>query len=275
MSNNNFFITELGRVFEINYKETEKILNKLLKIIRKEKIITKNLLARVLIHNLKKIKEEEKIDSENLILTTFPHKCLEKFIKKFLELREEGWGAIRISNYFKDTLNCGISKSYLINVLKFLKENNQKIKIVNPNDNRPKDKNFFIEKLAQEFKISKKGLKQLLNRVSSQISQELKIEKNTNKTKLTKILIAKSIIQNLKQIKAKEEKAYKLLLLSHYKHKCLEKHYKIFLELQHKGWKAKRIANHFKNSLDCGISVSYINNILNFLKQIKKEEEKE
>ena len=272
MSNKNFFITELSKIFEISYQETEKILGKLIKTIRKEKIATKNLIARVILHNLKKIKEEEKVDSKNLVLMAFPHKCLEKFIKKFLELREEGWGAIRISNYFKDTLNCGISKSYLINVLKFLKEN-QQIKIVNPNDNRPKDNNFFLKKLAIELGISKKGTKQLLNRVSSKISQELKQEKNTNKTKLTKILLAKSIIQNLKQIKAKEEKAYKLLLLSNYKHSCLEKHYKIFIELVAQGWKAKRIANHFK-SLDCGISTTYINNVLNFLKQ-KEEEEKE
>lgn len=268
---NNFFIAELGRVFEIDYQETEKVLEKLIKTIRKEKIVTKNLIARVILHNLKKIKEE-KIDSKDLVLMAFKHRCLKKFYNKFLELVEEGWGAIRISNYFTDTLNCGISKSYLINVLKFLKENNQKIKI-EKNDNRPKDKNFFIEKLAQEFKISHRNTKQLLNRVSSQISQELKQEKNTNKTKLTKILLAKSIIQNLKQIKAKEEKAYKLLLLSNYKHSCLEKHYKIFVELVKKGWKAKRIANHFK-SLDCGISVSYINNILNFIKQ-KELEEKE
>ena len=269
---NNFFIAELGRVFEIDYQETEKVLEKLIKTIRKEKIVTKNLIARVILHNLKKIKEE-KIDSKDLVLMAFKHRCLKKFYNKFLELVEEGWGAIRISNYFTDTLNCGISKSYLINVLRFLKENNQKIKIAQNENNRPKDNNFFLEKLAIELGISKKGTKQLLNRVSSKISQELKQEKNTNKTKLTKILLAKSIIQNLKQIKAKEEKAYKLLLLSNYKHSCLEKHYKIFIELVAQGWKAKRIANHFK-SLDCGISVSYINNILNFIKQ-KELEEKE
>lgn len=267
---NNFFIAELSKIFKINYENTEKILVKLQKTIRKEKIITKNLLARGIIHNLNKIKKEKEMENKDLVLLTYKHSCLSKFYNKFLELVGYGWGAQKISNYFINSLNCGISKTYLINVLKLLTaQNEQKIINNNSSNNIPKNKkdnDFFIKKLGAEFKLNTKNTKHLLNRVSSLLSKQ---------TNITKIFIAKSILQNFRVIKKEEEELYKLLILGTFKHKCLQKHYIIFLDLMSQNWKSQKISNYFKNSLNCGISTTYVNNVLDFFKKIEIEEEKE
>ena len=57
--NNEFFIQELAKEFNISKENTRKLLNKVAKTIKKEKQVTKNLLARTIIHNLTKIKIEE------------------------------------------------------------------------------------------------------------------------------------------------------------------------------------------------------------------------
>ena len=94
----------------------------LIKTIKKEKQVTKNLLARTIIHNLRKIKIEEENINKQRLLSNFKHKCLQKHYYKFLELYKQSWGAKRIENYFKNTLKCSISKPYLDQVLRFLKE---------------------------------------------------------------------------------------------------------------------------------------------------------
>ena len=59
--NNEFFIEELSKQFNISKQNTITILNKIAKTIKKEKIVTKNLLARIIIHNLKKCRRKSKI----------------------------------------------------------------------------------------------------------------------------------------------------------------------------------------------------------------------
>jgi len=59
--NNEFFIKELAKEFKISEENTKKLLNKVVKTIKREKIVTKNLLGRVIIHNLKKIRKKEEI----------------------------------------------------------------------------------------------------------------------------------------------------------------------------------------------------------------------
>ncbi len=120
--NNEFFIEELSKQFNISKQNTITILNKIAKTIKKEKIVTKNLLARIIIHNLKKMQEEEQNIHKNNLLNNFKHKCLAKHYHKFLELYGNGWGSRKLETYFKNTLNCDISKSCFDNVLKFLRE---------------------------------------------------------------------------------------------------------------------------------------------------------
>ena len=122
--NNEFFIKELAKEFKISKENTKRLLNKVVKTIKKEKQVTKNLLARVTIHNLRKIRREEEAIYKERLLSTFKHKCLQKHYYKFLELYKQGWGAKKIENYFNKTLRCTISKSYLDKVLKFLREQN-------------------------------------------------------------------------------------------------------------------------------------------------------
>jgi len=122
--NNDFFITQLAKEFNISKQNTITILNKVAKRVKQEKIVTKNLLARTIIQTLAKIKKEEQNIAKDKLLSNFKHKCLTKHYQKFLELYMQNWGAKRIQNYFKNTLNCPISKSYLDNVLKFLREQN-------------------------------------------------------------------------------------------------------------------------------------------------------
>ena len=120
--NNEFFIQELAKTLNISENNTKRLLNKVAKTIKKEKQVTKNLLARTIIHNLRKIKIEEENINKQRLLSNFKHKCLQKHYYKFLELYKQGWGAKRIENYFKNTLKCSISKPYLDRVLKFLRE---------------------------------------------------------------------------------------------------------------------------------------------------------
>ena len=120
--NNEFFIQELAKTLNISENNTKRLLNKVAKTIKKEKQVTKNLLARIIIHNLTKIKIEEENVNKQRLLSNFKHKCLQKHYYKFLELYKQGWGAKRIENYFKNTLKCSISKPYLDRVLKFLRE---------------------------------------------------------------------------------------------------------------------------------------------------------
>jgi len=122
--NNEFFVKELAKEFKISEENTKRLLNKVVKTIKKEKQVTKNLLARVTIHNLRKIRREEEQIHKERLLSKFKHKCLQKHYYKFLELYHQNWGAKRIENYFKNTLKCSISKPYLDKVLKFLRENN-------------------------------------------------------------------------------------------------------------------------------------------------------
>jgi len=121
--NNEFFIQQLSKEFKISEENTKKLLNKVVKTIKREKIVTKNLLARVIIHNLKKIRKEEEVICKERLLSKFKHKCLQKHYYRFLELYKQNWGAKRIENYFKNTLHCSISKAYLDNVLKFMRSN--------------------------------------------------------------------------------------------------------------------------------------------------------
>jgi len=100
----------------------EFFINEVAKIAKREKQITKNLLARVIIHNLRKIKNEEKKANKERLLSVFKHKCLQKHYYKFLELYNQKFGAKRIENYFKNELKCSISKAYFDKVLKFLRE---------------------------------------------------------------------------------------------------------------------------------------------------------
>jgi hypothetical protein len=120
--NNEFFIRELAKEFCISENNTKRLLNKVAKTIKREKQVTKNLLARIIVHNLKKIKKEEESINKQKVLSNFKHKCLQKHYYKFLELYKQGWGGKRIENYFKNTLRCSISKAYLDKVLKFLRE---------------------------------------------------------------------------------------------------------------------------------------------------------
>jgi hypothetical protein len=120
--NNEFFIQELAKEFNISKENTRKLLNKVAKTIKKERQVTKNLLARTIIHNLRRIRKKEENVNKQRLLSNFKHKCLQKHYYKFLELYKSGWGAKRIENYFKNTLNCSISKPYLDKVLKFLRE---------------------------------------------------------------------------------------------------------------------------------------------------------
>jgi len=120
--NNEFFINELAKEFKISEENTKRLLNKVVKIAKREKQITKNLLARITIHNLRKIRKEEKKANKERLLSVFKHKCLQKHYSRFLELYNQNWGARKIENYFKNTLKCSISKAYLDNVLRFLRE---------------------------------------------------------------------------------------------------------------------------------------------------------
>ena len=120
--NNNFFIEQYAKEFKVSEKNLVKILNKVIKLSKRQKVLTKNFLARTTIHYLHKIRQEEQEADKNLLLSNFKHKCLQKHYNKFIELINSGWGAKRIENYFKKDLNCGISKAYLDKVLKFLKE---------------------------------------------------------------------------------------------------------------------------------------------------------
>jgi HD superfamily phosphohydrolase len=122
--NNEFFIQELAKTLNISENNTKRLLNKVAKRIKREKQVTKNLLARTIIHNLRKIKIEEENINKQKLLSNFKHKCLQKHYYKFLELYKQGWGARKIEKYFKNTLRCSISKPYLDKVLKFLRENN-------------------------------------------------------------------------------------------------------------------------------------------------------
>jgi len=123
--NNEFFIKELAKEFRIDEEHTRKLLNKVVKTIKKEKIVTKNLLARTIIHNLRKIRKEEETTNKERLLSKFKHTCLQRHYYKFFELYKQSWGAKKIENYFKNNLRCSISKSYLDKVLKYLKEQEQ------------------------------------------------------------------------------------------------------------------------------------------------------
>ena len=120
--NNEFFIKELAKEFKISEENTKKLLNKVVKTIKREKQVTKNLIARVMIHNLRKIRIEEETAYKQRLLSKFKHKCLQKHYYKFLELYKHSWGSKRIENYFKNTLKCSISKAYLDKVLKYLRD---------------------------------------------------------------------------------------------------------------------------------------------------------
>ena len=120
--NNEYFIQQLSKEFKISEENTRKLLNKVVKTIKKEKQVTKNLLARVTIHNLRKIRKEEEQANKERLLSKFKHKHLITHYEKFIELHRLGWGAKKIENYFKNHLKKEISKSYLDKVLKFLRE---------------------------------------------------------------------------------------------------------------------------------------------------------
>ena len=120
--NNDYFIQQLSKEFKISEENTRKLLNKVVKTIKKEKQVTKNLIARVTIHNLRKIRKEEEQANKERLLSKFKHKHLRQHYEKFIELYQSGWGAKRIENYFKNHLKKDISKAYLDKVLKYLRE---------------------------------------------------------------------------------------------------------------------------------------------------------
>ena len=124
--NNDFFIKQYAKEFKVSEKNLIKILNKVVKLSKKQKFLTKNFLARTTIHCLYQVRKEEQEANKNLLLSNFKHKCLTKHYYKFIELINSGWGAKRIENYFKKDLNCGISKAYLDKVLKFLKKEKER-----------------------------------------------------------------------------------------------------------------------------------------------------
>ena len=124
--NNEYFIQQLSKEFKISEENTRKLLNKVVKTIKKEKQVTKNLLARVTIHNLRKIRREEEAIYKERLLNKFKHKHLRQHYEKFIELYRIGWGAKRIENYFKNHLKKDISKAYLDKVLKYLREQEEK-----------------------------------------------------------------------------------------------------------------------------------------------------
>ena len=128
MSNNNFYIEQYAKEFRISEKNLIKLLNKVAKLGKKQKFLTKNFLARTTIQNLRKIRMEEQTANKNFLLANFKHKCLQKHYLKFSQLLNSGWGAKKIESYFKKELGCGISKSYLDKVLKFLKEKEEQEK---------------------------------------------------------------------------------------------------------------------------------------------------
>lgn len=120
--NNEFFINELSKQFNISKQNTVTILNKVAKRVKQQKIVTKNLLARTIIQTLAKVQKEEQNIAKDKLLSKFQHECLQKHYQKFIELYAQGKRAKRLENYFKNTLHCNISKSYFDDVLKFLRE---------------------------------------------------------------------------------------------------------------------------------------------------------
>jgi len=124
--NNEHFIKELKK--ELLLESEEQVLQ-LLQSLRKQiknqqqkrQPITKNFLGRIMLHNLKKIKKEPKIEQKKRLLQLFRHKCFVKHYYKFLELAEASWSAYKIEKYFKEVLNCPISRPTIVKILKALK----------------------------------------------------------------------------------------------------------------------------------------------------------
>jgi phosphoribosylaminoimidazole carboxylase (NCAIR synthetase) len=124
--NNEHFIKELKK--ELLLESEEQVLQ-LLQSLRKQiknqqqkrQPITKNFLGRIMLHNLKKIKKEPKIEQKKRLLQLFRHKCFVKHYYKFLELANASWSAYKIEKYFKEVLNCPISRPTIVKILKALK----------------------------------------------------------------------------------------------------------------------------------------------------------
>jgi len=120
--NNEFFIRQLSKEFKISERNTKRLLNKVAKQIKKERKVSKNFIARTIIHYLRKIRQEEETIFKEHLLSKFKHKHLKTHYEKFIELYRLGWGAKRIENYFKNNLKKEISKAYLDKVLKYLRD---------------------------------------------------------------------------------------------------------------------------------------------------------
>jgi len=125
--NNEHFIRELKK--ELLLENEEQVLQ-LLQTLRKQiknqvkenRPITKNFLGRILLHNIKKLKNNAKTQEKKRLLQLFKHKCFVKHYYKFLELAAAGWGSVRVEKYFKEVLNCPISRPTIVKILKVLKE---------------------------------------------------------------------------------------------------------------------------------------------------------
>ena len=125
--NNEHFIKELRK--ELLLQDEEQVLQ-LLQALRKQiknqvkenRPITKNFLGRILLHNLKKLKNNAKTQEKKQLLQLFKHKCFVKHYYKFLEFAEASWSAYKIEKYFKEVLNCPISRPTIVKILKQIKE---------------------------------------------------------------------------------------------------------------------------------------------------------
>jgi len=125
--NNEHFIKELRK--ELLLQDEEQVLQ-LLQALRKQiknqtqkqQPITKNFLGRILLHNLKKLKNNAKTQEKKRLLQLFKHKCFVKHYYKFLELAKASWSAYKIEKYFKEVLNCPISRPTIAKILKELKD---------------------------------------------------------------------------------------------------------------------------------------------------------
>jgi len=125
--NNEHFINELKK--ELLFENKEQVLQLLQALrkqiknqIQKKQPITKNFLGRILLHNLKKLKNNAKTQEKRRLLQLFKHKCFVKHYYKFLELTNASWSAYKIEKYFKEVLNCPISRPTIVKILKEIKK---------------------------------------------------------------------------------------------------------------------------------------------------------
>lgn len=125
--NNEYFIEQLSKEFKLERENTIKLLNKVRKYINNNKDsnmpITKNFLARTIIHNLNSIRNTQDSNNKLHLTKIFTHTCFYKHFKKFEELEKLDWGDYKISEYFKNVLKCSISRPTVKKILTHIREN--------------------------------------------------------------------------------------------------------------------------------------------------------